>query len=85
MGPLSRAGARIREKRTGRARPRYFVAPSVTFSLEILAEVKAPIKAIMIFFPLPIFFFFELELMSILVLHRQRSTFTSTFYFISCK
>jgi hypothetical protein len=57
MYPLSRAGVRICAKTTGGARPRYFVAPSVAFSLEILAEEKAPIKAIMIFLPLPMSFF----------------------------
>src|SRR6266404_92172 len=57
MGSLLRAGARICEKATSCTRPRYFVAPSVTFSLEILADEKAPIMAIMIILPLPILIF----------------------------
>ena len=56
MGPLSRAGARICEKTRGRARPRYFVAPSL--SKVFLPKEKAPIKAIMIFPLLPLLLFF---------------------------
>jgi hypothetical protein len=83
MGPLSRAGARICEKTTGRARPRYFVAPSVAFSLEILAEEKAPIKAIMIFLPLPMLFFWIGTDVYSGASRQLWSTFTSTFFILS--